>query len=131
MDVVGQLTREGGRYEFTFTELRLTVRGTHPEWVLAAAAEIIADTEKLRVDGEIEQLEALASMDEADEMDVDDARFSAEERFGIVPQCTVTLGDVDYRWVGQEGRSVQDGRKPPVTRVHQVNLTRDSSQAAE
>ncbi|MEM6932170.1 MAG: hypothetical protein AAF526_01155 [Pseudomonadota bacterium] len=129
MDDVGQLSRDGGLYEFWFAEMRLKVRGTHPEWVLAAAAEIIGDTERLRVEGEIEQLEVLVQMDEADEMDVDDARFAAEERFGAVPQCSITLGDVDYRWVGPEGRDQNDRRKPPVERVHQVNLSKTSPAA--
>ncbi|MEL6264289.1 MAG: hypothetical protein AAFR52_01365 [Pseudomonadota bacterium] len=118
----GLLTKQGERYEFTFDELRLLVRGEYPEWVLAAAAEIIADTEKLRIDAEIDQVTMLASMDEADEMDADDLRFLAENRFEAVPHCTVSLGDIDYRWVASAGRPDGDKRKPPVDRVHKVML---------
>ncbi|MEM6487444.1 MAG: hypothetical protein AAF677_04110 [Pseudomonadota bacterium] len=121
MEQAGTLQRRGGRYEFSFEELKLTVRGAHPEWVLTAAAEIIADTEKLRLQGKLDELSMLVEMGEADEMDVDDANYAVEGRFQALPQCSVVLGDTDYRWVSRQGRDPNQKRVPPVERVHREN----------
>ncbi|MEO0820310.1 MAG: hypothetical protein AAF074_07780 [Pseudomonadota bacterium] len=127
MEESGRLRKLGERYEFEFAELNLIVRGTHPEWVLEAAAEIIGDTEKLRCEGKIEQLSMLSEMGEADELDVDDAQFEAEQRFENVPQCLVSLGSTDYRWVSSVARKDDPPRRPPVERVHQMSLTRNDT----
>lgn len=129
MDQRGHLSRNGDRYEFHFEEIGLTVRGTHPEWVLEAAAEVISDTERARAEGRIEELETLSSLGEADELDLDDARYEATERFEQLPQCTVSLGSMDYRWHacvdGPSGR-----RRRSVQRVHQVSLMRGEAARA-
>lgn len=117
-DQVGCLTKTGDRFEFSFEELGLTVKGSHPEWVLAAAAEIITDVEKLRLDGRIEELTVLSEMGEVDELDVDDLRFAVDDRFSSLPQCLVCLGSVDYRWISPEGRTADVHRKPRVERIH-------------
>ncbi|MEL6575828.1 MAG: hypothetical protein AAFU72_02000 [Pseudomonadota bacterium] len=127
MEETGRLTKDGERYEFSFGGLGLVVRGAHPEWVLEAAAEIIADTEKLRSEGRIDELSMLTEMGEADEIDIDDARFAAEERFEKVPQCLVSIGSTDYRWVAPEGRAEVLDRKPPVERIHEMSLTRNNT----
>ncbi|MEL6335899.1 MAG: hypothetical protein AAFQ88_04545 [Pseudomonadota bacterium] len=122
MQDAGRLTKTGERYEFRFEELGLSITGAHPEWVLSAAAEIIQDVERLKVAGRIEELTMLSEMGEADEMDVEDVRFAAEDRFETMPHCLVSMGDTDYRWVAPDGRKGEDvKRKPPVERVHQVS----------
>ncbi|MEM6942185.1 MAG: hypothetical protein AAF416_17420 [Pseudomonadota bacterium] len=128
MEETGRLMTDGERYEFSFEKLGLVIRGAHPEWVLEAAAEIIADTEKLRTEGRIDELTALSEIGEADEFDIDDVRFEAEERFEKVPQCLVSIGSVDYRWISVVGRPEDsEERRPPVTRVHEMSLTRNNT----
>jgi hypothetical protein len=124
MEVTGQLRKQDSRYEFHFEEIGLVVRGEHPEWVLEAAAEIICDTERLRFEGRIDELTVLTECGEADEIDIDDLRYCADERFEKVPQCTVSLGSIDYHWVSKEGRNGLATRRPPVERIHRISLTR-------
>ncbi|MEM6548600.1 MAG: hypothetical protein AAF713_12760 [Pseudomonadota bacterium] len=127
MEETGQLRKLGERYEFHFSELGLVVRGSHPEWVLEAAAEIITDVEQVQAEGHLEELKMLTEMGEANEMDLDDAKFTLTQRFETVPQCIISMGATDYHWVSKPGRSDMIQSKPPVTRLHDMSLTRNNS----
>lgn len=110
MDDIGRLTKANGRYEFSLEELNLVVRGSHAEWVLEAATEIIKQTTRVNLDGQISEIETLMEMGEADEIDLDILKDEKAERFERMPQCVVTMGDQDYRWVAPEGReAAEDG----------------------
>ncbi|MEO1328932.1 MAG: hypothetical protein AAFW46_04660 [Pseudomonadota bacterium] len=123
MDELGTLKKHAGRYEFSFPELELCVRGPYAEWVLQAAAEIMAKAEKLRSEGHLDELEMLKEFGEASEVDVDAAQFEANARFEALPQCVVSLGSLDYRWVagGQEDDAA------PMTRIVDMSLTRNDT----
>lgn len=125
MTDIGFLRQSGTNYEFHFPEHSLIVRGAYIEWVLEAAAEIIAQTERLRSDGHLEELKALAEFGEADEIEIDTAAFDANARFEIVPQCVISMGTMDYRWISAAGRKDGDGDGGrPITRIHDMSLTR-------
>lgn len=124
MEDLGTLRKSAGRYEFSFPELGLIVRGAYAEWVLEAAGEIIAEAEKLTEGGKVEELEMLVEFGEADEMDVDSAKFDFKARFEAVPQCVVTMGDLDYRWMSKDGR--EEGQTS-VTRVIDMSATRNDT----
>lgn len=126
MSDLGFLRKQGETYEFHYPEHGLIVRGSYAEWVLEAAAEIIAQTEKLGADGHIEELKALAEFGEADEMEIDSAVFDAESRFEKVPQCTVSMGSMDYRWVSPVGRHSDEG-EPVIARIHDMSRTRNDT----
>ena len=59
MNEIGQLLEADGRYEFRHSALGLIVRGDHPEWVLQAAGEVIANTAKLEAESLIDELSTL------------------------------------------------------------------------
>ncbi len=124
MDELGTLRKHAGRFEFSFPELDLTVRGPYVEWVLEAAAEILAQTEKLRSDGKLDELEMLKEFGEASEVDVDAAKYESNARFEALPQCVVSLGTLDYRWVSSVKRS---GDETPMQRIVDMSLTRNDS----
>lgn len=124
MEEIGKLSKAAGRYEFTFPELNLVVRGAYAEWVLEAAGEVISQTERLRAEGKLEELDTLKEFGEVTEIELDSARFETQSRFEAVPQCLVSLGENDYRWVAQPGR---DGKENPIQRVHDMSLTRNDS----
>lgn len=122
---VATLRKAAGRYEFVYPALGLIVRGPYLEWVLEASAEIVAHTEKLRAEGKIEELEMLKEFGDATDIEVDAVRFDAQNRFESVPQCVISMGDNDYRWVAASGR-----RKPedkPLSRLHDMSLTRNDT----
>jgi len=123
----GQLRKGENGFEFHYPEHGLIVRGPYAEWVLEAAAEIIAQTEKLRSDGQIEELKTLAEFGEADEMEVDSASFDANARFETVPQCTVSMGSMDYRWMSAAGRTDDMTPDEPIKRIHDMSKTRNDT----
>lgn len=125
MSDLGTLKKQGSSYEFHFPEHALVVRGAYVEWVLQAAAELIQQTEKLRAEGQLEELKTLEEMGEADAIEVESAEFDTNERFEVIPQCLVTMGALDYRWVAPEGRDAADSF--PVKRVHDMSKTRHDS----
>lgn len=128
MDETGTLRRQDGRYEFTFPELGLIIRGAHAEWVLEAAAEIIAESEKLRGEGRIEELGTLAEFGEAEAVEVDIARYEQKARFELVPQCVVSMGSMDYHWVSAAGRPADaEGLHQKLRRLHDMSMTRHDS----
>lgn len=127
MTDLGTLRQCDSSYEFHYPEHGLVVRGQYVEWVLEAAAEIIAQTEKLKADGHIEELKTLAEFGEADEMEVDTAAFDANTRFETVPQCTVSMGSMDYRWMSQVGRDGEPEKHQPIQRIHDMSKTRNDT----
>lgn len=129
MNEIGQLVESEGQYEFRDPGRNLTVRGEHPEWVLLAAAEVIANTQKLEAESLIDELSTMVEFEAASEIEVDAAKYALKERFEIVPQCLVTIGRIDYKWASQEGRQkLQDQfGSQTVTRVHDMSLTRSDS----
>ncbi|MEM9046941.1 MAG: hypothetical protein AAGC81_19860 [Pseudomonadota bacterium] len=104
MDEIGRLKKANGRYEFSFDELDLVVRGAQAEWVLEAATEIIMQANFADMEGQISELETLMEMGEADEIDLDILKDQHQSRFERMPQCVVSMGDMDYRWIAPEGR---------------------------
>jgi len=64
MSEIGTIRKAGPSYELHYPEHGLIVRGQYVEWVLEAAAEIIAQTEKLRNEGDLDELKTLAEFGE-------------------------------------------------------------------
>lgn len=129
METIGYLKESGGRFEFHFDQLGLVIRGAYPEWVLAAASEIIRDTAKLEADSKAEELAALVEFGEASELDIDSHKVDTKFRFEVLPQCVVTMGTMDYRWADEEARKKMpqefDGHS--MKRIHDMSLTRNDS----
>ena len=123
MSDLGFLKKQGSSYEFHYPEHHLVVRGAYVEWVLEAAAELIAQTEKLRTEGQLDELKTLQEMGEADAVEIDSAEFDSNARFEVIPQCVVTMGSLDYRWVAPEGRDESESGFP-AKRVHDMSRTR-------
>ena len=126
MSDLGFLKKQGATYEFYYPEHHLVVRGAYVEWVLEAAAELIAQTERMRADGQLEELKVLEEMGEAEPIELEAAAFDTDQRFEVVPQCVVTMGALDYRWVAPEGRDPND-TSFPVKRVHDMSKTRNNT----
>lgn len=125
MKQIGQLIENDGRFEYRHTDMALIVRGDHPEWVLQAAAEVMAQACRMECDSRIDELETLAEFDEADPIEVDSARYQRDARFEHIPQCSVTMGKLDYRWAAPEGRKIMGERFDghTVARVQDMSLT--------
>lgn len=129
-EAIGNLTKSSGRFEFAFPDLALVIRGPYAEWVLEAAAEIIQQTERLRSEGHIEELTMLEEFGEENAgIELDAAKYETRTRFEAVPQCLVSMGDTDYRWVSREGR--KEGESSYVQRVHDMSLTRNDTFLAD
>ena len=126
MDDIGFLRKSDERYEFQYPELGLVVRGNYIEWVLEAAAEIITRAEKLRTEGKIDELQTLAEFGEADEIEIDSARFDANARFEAMPQCVVSMGSMDYHWMSSDGRAEGDAHLG-MRRIHDMSRTRNDT----
>lgn len=109
MDDIGYLRRNADKFEFHFPELGLIVRGPYVEWVLEAAGEVIAQTERMKTEGQLDELKVLTEFGEAEDIDVDSAVFEAETRFEAVPQCIVSMGTLDYHWTSVVGRERSTG----------------------
>lgn len=124
MEQIGTLHKEGKRFVFSYPAIDLEVRGAYAEWVLEAAAEIIAEAEQHAVSGGIDEIEALIEFEEASEIDLDIAKSAHKAQFETVPQCVVTMGEGDFRWVGQPGRNDDD---KPIKRLIDMSLTRNDS----
>jgi hypothetical protein len=117
------LRKVGSRFEITYPEYDLIIRGPHVEWVLEAAAEIISRSERVKIEGAIEEMEMLTEFgEEGLEMEVESKKFEHQSRFEIIPQCLVSMGANDYRWVQREGRSGPDHTY--VQRLYDTSLTR-------
>jgi hypothetical protein len=109
---VAQLYKVDGRYELVYPDHGLCIRANHAEWALEAAGEIIARMERLRASGELEELEMMQAFEEDPDLPfkITALKFSNNSRFDTVPQCVVTLGETDYRWVAQDGRKEANGQ---------------------
>lgn len=104
MESAGYLKACDGRVEIHFEAMGLVVRGDHVEWVLEAAAEVIGQTERLRSEVRIEELEALGAASEAE---IETARHDARQRFEVIPQCVVSTGTLDYKWTSRSEHGTQ------------------------
>jgi hypothetical protein len=126
-DAIAYLARDGRRYELKFPEYGLTVRGPYAEWVLEAAAEIIGKLERTKGESLVEELRMLKDFDDGvtTDLDVESAKYEHGLRFETIPQCVVTMNDMDYRWVSSEGR--KDEGPQPMQRLHDISLTRNGS----
>lgn len=124
MNEIGTLRKEGTRFVFSYPELEISIRGEFAEWVLEAAAEVIALVEKNQKDSQVEELEMLVEFEEASEIDLDVAKSDRNAQFEIVPQCVVSMGTIDFHWVSPAGR---DGEENPITRIVDMSLTRNDS----
>jgi hypothetical protein len=126
-DPIAFLTKNGSRYELNYPDYGLTVRGPHVEWVLAAAADIIARFEKTRMESVVEELVMLKDFgdESTSEVAIEAARYDVNARFETVPQCVVTMNEMDYRWVQPSAQS--GGEAPPMQRLHDMSLTRNNS----
>lgn len=123
-DLYASVRYANGRYEFSCPSLSLIVRAPHAEWVLEAAAEVIAQAEKLRMEGVVEELAMLQEFGDAPGVEVDAAKYDCAARFEAVPQCIVSMGDNDYRWISPVGRR---GGERSMTRLFDMSLTRNDS----
>lgn len=126
---IATLRKVQGRYELSFPEKGLVIRGHHPEWVMEAAGEVLADVEKRILDGEIEEATVMAEMGEGSSVQVDSLKFAAKSRFEILPQCLVSLGDLDFRWVSKDSVAPGASEAPNsrFTRLQDQALTRNDT----
>ena len=129
MKEIGRLSESDGQYEFREPSRSLIVRGEHPEWVLLAAAEVIANTAKLEAESVIEEMNAMVEFEAVAEIEVDSAKYALKERFDLIPQCIVTVGKMDYKWAAPEGRAKKQEEfgDQALKRVHDMSLTRTDS----
>lgn len=129
MNEIGQLLEADGQFEYRDPRKNLIVRGEHPEWVLMAAAEVIANTSKLEAESLVDELETMVQFEAAEQVEVDAAKYALRERFEIIPQCVVTMGRIDYRWAAPEGRQkkAEEFGTQTVRRLHDMSLTRSDS----
>lgn len=129
MKEIGQLYEDDGRYVVRIPEMSLVVRGDYPEWVMQAASDVITNTKKAESESIIDEKATLLEFGEATETEVDSAKFSLKQRFEIVPQCIVTMGRLDYKWIAREGRDKMNGEfdGQAVRRIHDMSLTMNDS----
>lgn len=129
METYGRLTKSDGRFEFRCDEMNLVVRGDYAEWVLNAAAEMMDTLARKEMEGRLDELETLCEFGEADPVELDVVKWDMKSRFEILPQCTVTIGSIDYKWIAPEGRdkAEEDFAGHPVKRVQNMALTRNDS----
>jgi hypothetical protein len=123
MNQIGQLLEADGRFEFRLDAKALIVRGDHPEWVMQAAAEILAKTESLEAESKIDELATLVEFEAATEIEVESAKFAKAQRFEAIPQCIVSMGRLDYKWASPEGRRADEYDGHPYRRIHDMSLT--------
>lgn len=129
MNQIGQLLEADGQFEYRDPRRSLVVRGEHPEWVLMAAAEMIANTSRLEAESLIEEMQTLLEFEAVEQIEIDSAKYAMNARFEIVPQCLVTMGKIDYQWAAAEGRQQKPAEygSQYVKRVHDMSLTRNNS----
>lgn len=129
MTEIGHLREADGQYEFRDPSRNLIVRGGHPEWVLLAAAEVIGNTARLEAESVVEELTAMMEFDAAEAVELDSAKYAMKERFELIPQCIVSLGQMDYKWAAPEGRAkkTEEFGGHHLRRVHDMSLTKSDS----
>lgn len=122
---VGNIRFADGRFEFHCPEYDLVIRGRYLEWVLEAASEVIARTEQIKAESKIEEMKLLAEFDgETTLASIDAATFDARQRFRALPQCVVSMGHDDYRWVHVDGRDDKSAH-PCTSRIVDQSATRE------
>jgi hypothetical protein len=126
-DAIAYLAKDGRRYEMNFPEYALTVRGPYIEWVLEAAAEIISTFERTKAESSVEELQMLKEFGDSGTSDIEiaSAKYEQDVRFETVPQCVVTMNELDYRWVSKAGRKGDE--ITPMQRLHDLSLTRNGT----
>jgi hypothetical protein len=126
-DAIAYLAKSGSRFELNFPEYALTVRGPYVEWVLEAAAEIISKFERTKAEGIVEEMKMLQEFGDTSttEMDVQAATYEKAGRFETLPQCVVTMNEMDYRWISKEGRKGDE--VSPMQRLHDMSMTRNGT----
>lgn len=123
---LAQLRFVANRFELVYPEYDLVIRGPYAEWVLEAAAEVVGKTEMLQTNGSIEELELLSEFDESiGSTKIDSLKYEAKARFKAVPQCIVSMGANDYRWIHEAGRENKDVSAYG-ERLHDQSLTREA-----
>ena len=98
MTQYGQLIEGDGCFEFRLDSHGLVVRGDHPEWVLLAVSEVLGKSAKREAESRVIELESLIEFEAATACELDSARLAVRDRFSRVPQCSVTVGRIDYNW---------------------------------
>lgn len=126
-EAIAKLAKDGRRYEFTFPEYEITIRGPYVEWVLEAAAEMIGKIEKTKAESVVEELQLMEDFGGASDSDleIEAAKYETNRRFETVPQCVVTMHGTDYRWVSRDGRA--DERQSHIQRLYDSSLTRNGT----
>lgn len=119
-----------GQYEFRDASRGLIIRGTHPEWVLQAAAEIMATYARLASESLVDELTALYGLGAAKAADLAAAKAENRRRFAIRPRCSVSLGSVEYFWTASQ---VPD-RAPapmPLTLLPEMRVARPAADSLQ
>jgi len=126
---VAQLHKHGAHFELVYPEYRLTLRAPYAEWIFEAAAEILSCIEKLRIEGEIDELEMIKQFVDQDTINIalDSIKYENGNRFDVVPQCVLTMADTDYRWVSPLARDPKASHFGQ--RLHDMSLTRSGDYA--
>jgi hypothetical protein len=126
-DAIACLSKDGRRFELTFPEYGLTVRGPYVEWVLEAAAEIIGKMEQTKAESTVEEMQMLKEFGDSatSDLEIEAAKYEQSLRFETVPQCVITMNEMDYRWVSKVGRKPDNDT--PMQRLHDISLTRNGS----
>jgi hypothetical protein len=122
---IATLSKDGNRFCLNYPDYDISIRGAYAEWVMMAAAEMIARVEKLKLEGSIDEIELTREFLDASEADIqiDSLRYAAIKRFDVIPQCVVTMHNTDYRWVAR-----QEGAMPgAIERLVDSSLTRNNS----
>ena len=96
---------------------------------MQAASDVITNTKKAESESIIDEKATLLEFDEATEPEVESAKFILKPRFDIEPQCIVTMGRLDYKWIAREGRDKMNGEfdGQAVRRIHDMSLTMNDS----
>ena len=125
---VAYLRQAGNRFELAYPEYGIKIHGPYAEWVLEAAADVIARIEKTKTDGAIEELELMQEFDDQQDnsIEIDSLKYNAKERFDIVPQCVISMADMDYRWVSKVQRDLTD-KNGFGKRLHDMSLTHNDT----
>ena len=126
-ETIGTLVRTEQRYELRYPELGLKIQGPYVEWVFEAAAEIVHKLERLRLESSIEELELMREFGDENEISIsiDCKKFELGSRFDVVPQCLISLGPSDYRWVSSASQAPKSARIGD--RLHDVSMTRSDT----
>lgn len=127
-NVLAQVCKLDGRFELVYPEYGIRVRAPYAEWVFEAAADVIRRIEKTKSEGDIDELQLMQEIGEGgDEMavQIDAIKYENNTRFEVVPQCVVSLGDTDYRWVSRNQNT--DEQHSFGDRIHNMAMTRNNS----